>query len=172
MQPAMVKITVFYREKNEAKVFRQKKMQMQKNAQAMHHANLTLVRQRLCTWVSPDELIGGGEAVNTAQIIVTFRSSAPAGNIPRGDRGGSPEQLEQKHSTAERRPKCPGCPFPFSLLCFPHHKVLLGDAAFPEMLIVMFARPSATRASGWGPVLLCSLFCTKHIITAHKSSSQ
>lgn len=82
MQPAMVKITVFYREKNEAKVFRQKKMQMQKNAQAMHHANLTLVRQRLCTWVSPDELVGGGEAVNTAQIIVTFRSSAPAGNIP------------------------------------------------------------------------------------------
>lgn len=147
-------------------------MQMQKNTQAMNHANLTLVRQRLCTWVSPDELVGGGEAFNTTQIIVTFHSSAPAGNTSRGDRGGSPEQLEQKDSTTGGRPKCPRCPFPFSLRCFPHHKVLLGNAAFPEMLTVMFARPSVTRASGWGLVLLCSLFCTKHIITAHKSSSQ
>lgn len=45
MQPGMAKAVVFYRELNEAKVFRRKKRQMQKkkSAQPMHHTNLTLV---------------------------------------------------------------------------------------------------------------------------------
>lgn len=139
----------------------------------MNHANLTLVRQRLCTWVSPDELVGGGEAFNTTQIMVTFHSSAPAGNTPRGDRGASPLS-EGSRSTAPLvgGPSVLDAHFPSPCAVSHITRCFWGNAAFPEMLAVMFARPSVTRASGWGLVLLCSLFHTKHIITSHKSSSQ
>lgn len=131
-----------------------------KNAQPMHHANLTLVRQSLCTWVSPDELGGGGEAVNIARIIMTFPSSASSGKPPRG--GGEDsfsKQLEQKHSPCwcwvTRTPisPLPGLVSPTtrcSLRC-------QGMLPFQEMLFVMFASPLATTASGWGPAPHCSL---------------
>lgn len=72
----MAKAVVFYRELNEAKVFRRKKWQMQKKKYTTHASYKSYTC--LGAWVSCDETIRGGEAVNILWINMTFPSSASA----------------------------------------------------------------------------------------------